>query len=436
MANTVNDRMRADWNQRAREDANYYVAFGRRDQTEEEFQATAKEMATSFADELARLPAGNPRARRALEIGCGPGRLMRPLAPYFGEIHGVDVSDEMASLARERLADIPHAHPRSTTGSDLAAYADDSFDFVYSYAVFQHIPSPDVVLGYMRETRRVLKEGGIARFQINGLPETAAQYNTWHGVRLSAAAIADFAKENDFQLLALEGIATQYMWTTWRKRPAGWRQARAELGEGSPASIRRVTNAFSGEPAAPTRGRFSSISLWVLNLPEESDLNDMRVMIGGLDGFVSYIGPPEDDGLRQVNAYLPAGLASGLQTVEIQWLGQRLCPPATLRLMPPGPPVPRIAKVSDGVDLLSGKKIVSGTVKVVLEETERLDELEVKVGGHRVNQVETFCTDPRLPKHEVNFRVPETVTSGTQRLDLRLGKKAFPPVYIEVYAQI
>ena len=46
----------------------------------------------------------NRRALRALEIGCGPGRLMKPLSRNFGEIHGVDVSDEMVRLAREREA--------------------------------------------------------------------------------------------------------------------------------------------------------------------------------------------------------------------------------------------------------------------------------------------------------------------------------------------
>ena len=40
----VSERMRADWNQRAREDANYYVAFGRHDQDEEEFFETAAEV--------------------------------------------------------------------------------------------------------------------------------------------------------------------------------------------------------------------------------------------------------------------------------------------------------------------------------------------------------------------------------------------------------
>jgi ubiquinone/menaquinone biosynthesis C-methylase UbiE len=37
----------------------------------------------------------------------------------------------------------------------MAAFADESFDFVYSYAVFQHIPSRDVVMSILREAKRV-----------------------------------------------------------------------------------------------------------------------------------------------------------------------------------------------------------------------------------------------------------------------------------------
>src|SRR5271165_6480653 len=102
--------MRADWNQRAGEDAYYYVAFGRRGQDDEEFFATAADVLRVLTHDLKRL-----RARAAaLEIGCGPGRLMRPLSRHFSEIDGVDVSDEMVQLARERLRGVPHAHPHHT----------------------------------------------------------------------------------------------------------------------------------------------------------------------------------------------------------------------------------------------------------------------------------------------------------------------------------
>src|SRR5580692_7926155 len=100
----VSARMRDDWNARAREDAGYYVAFGRRDQDDAEFYATATEMVNSLESELRRVPRSVRAEWRALEIGCGPGRLMRPMSRHFIQIDGVDVSDEMIEIAKQRLS--------------------------------------------------------------------------------------------------------------------------------------------------------------------------------------------------------------------------------------------------------------------------------------------------------------------------------------------
>ena len=114
------DDMRDDWNARAREDAGYYVAFGRREQSDADFFATATEVINSLESELRRVPPPQRSAWKALEIGCGPGRLMRPMSRHFAEIHGVDVSDEMIALARERLRDTPNAHPHVSDGASLS----------------------------------------------------------------------------------------------------------------------------------------------------------------------------------------------------------------------------------------------------------------------------------------------------------------------------
>src|SRR5271155_1933478 len=102
----VVEKMRAEWNERASEDANYYVAFGRREQDDEEFFATGADVVRALETELRRIP----NARRALEIGCGPGRLMRPMASHFVEIHGIDISDEMIRRAERNLASVANAH--------------------------------------------------------------------------------------------------------------------------------------------------------------------------------------------------------------------------------------------------------------------------------------------------------------------------------------
>ncbi len=405
---SVHDRMRDEWNERAREDAHYYVAFGRRGQDDSEFFATAGEILTTFYRELRRGTPTDATRRRFLEIGCGPGRLMKPLSELCGEIHGVDVSGEMIARAKMNLAGIDHAFPGVGTGSTLD-FPDEYFDFVYSYAVFQHIPSHDVVFSYLRETIRVLKPGGIARLQLNGLPKSAAEYTTWAGVRVTGDEIRRFAQEQGIQLLALEGLGTQYMWTTWRKAPA------AEPGSG--VRIRRVTNAFSSEPAVPVGGRFAALSAWVEGLPEAADLNTLAVRIAGVDATSTYIGRAESDGLRQVNALLPAGLRTGVAALELASATHRV------RLAPKPPAVPRVMSLTDGVDLMSIGRVASGIAKVSVEEFEPISGFRAELSGSKVEEWESFCVDPAPPRHEVNFKIPKEIGAGEYILRIFLGNR-------------
>ncbi len=420
----VSEQMRADWNQRAREDAHYYVAFGSRNQDEEGFLKTALDVVGAIEWEFKRFPKdSNRRAWRALEIGCGPGRLMKPLSPHFGEIHGVDVSDEMIRIARERLRDIPHAHVHATNGSSLNRFADQSFEIVYSYAVFQHIPSRSVVLEYMREIVRVLKPGGVFRGQFNSLP-LSEQPDTWSGVSFTTTELRDFAAANSLQLLALEGAGTQYLWTTWRK-PA----VPSPSADPAPVSIRRITNASSSEPVVPNRGALAAISLWTVNLPTAADLNTLDVRIDGQRGEVVYIGPPEADGLQQINVLLPSSTRTGLVPVKL------LQASAYLRVIPAGPMVPRIIAVTDGINIVDENRSTSGTVKIQLDEVRSPELITVKVGGLPVRELKTFCTDPVTPRYEVNFRLPEGIPPGRHDITVRIGKRALMPREIDVSLQ-
>jgi SAM-dependent methyltransferase len=431
----VSARMRRDWNARAREDAGYYVAFGRRDQDDAGFFATGAEVIKGLEWELRRAPKEQRANWRALEIGCGPGRLMRPMSAHFAEIHGVDVSDEMIGLAREKLRGIAHAHVHVTDGATLPMFADDFFDFVYSYAVFQHIPSREVVTEYFREIRRVLKPGGYARLQINGLARGSdTTFDTWSGARFTALDVLEFTGENDFQVLALEGVSTQYMWTTWRKRERGWQARQQDRDDPGTLQIKGITNANSSEPVAPSGGRFASIAIWVLNLPEHAGLHHLHVAIGEALGTVTYIGPPDNVGLQQLNVLLPEMGTTGLLPVEIRWMDRPLAPCATLRVIPPGPSVPRVYSITDGVNLIAGTRIETRSVKLVLEEIARPHEIEAFVGGLPVEGLEYFCIDPRPQRFEVNFRLPEKIGPGTHGLEVRMGRRKLGPIALEVVA--
>jgi SAM-dependent methyltransferase len=102
---------------------------------------------------------------RALDFGCGVGRLSQALAAHFERIDGVDISSTMIELARslnsngERI--IYHANDRP----DLRMFADATFDFVVSSIVLQHI-EPSIGLGYLAELCRVLAPAGALVFQV------------------------------------------------------------------------------------------------------------------------------------------------------------------------------------------------------------------------------------------------------------------------------
>jgi len=415
-------RMREDWNARAGEDANYYVAFGRREQGEEEFFSTAADVGRDLESQLPRLRGKSA----ALEIGCGPGRLMRPMSRHFTEIHGVDVSDEMVRLARERLRHTPNAHVYHGSGSDLELFPDNYFDFVYSYAVFQHVPSREVVFRYLREAHRVLRPGGVLRCQLNGLPAHAHAYDTWSGVRVAPGEIAQFAREQGFLLLALEQIWTQYMWITCRKRD------KVAPPAGAAPRIRHITNAITGEAAAPVAGPMASLSLWIENLPGDCDLNAIAIGADSRACRPSYIGEPAHDGVTQVNAALPAGLRTGLVPIELFSNGSPLCAPAWMRMIPAGPPVPRVVSISDGVNLLSGCIVASGIVKAVMVEIDRPSDFRATVDGREAGGIETFCVDPLFQRYEFNFPLPEQIGPGRHLVRVSIGKRAFAPFPIEV----
>ena len=416
----VVERMRAEWNQRAREDANYYVAFGRREQDDEEFFKTASDVIRALEAELKRLPEASAADRRALEIGCGPARLMRPMSKHFGEIHGVDISDEMICRAHANLRDVPHAFAHHATGSDLREFGDACFDFVYSYAVFQHIPSRNVVFGYLREVARVLKPGGIAHCQVNGLPPGSMPPTTWDGVRISGEEIRAFARESGLSLLALHGTGTQYMWTTWRKPVAP-----------APCRIASVSNAHSGELAVPAAGRFSCASIWIENLPDQCDLNSLEARIEGVIAEGCYIGAA-DPNVRQFNVFIPPGTRTGLVSVELTLYGKSLCPTGFVRVIAPGPSVPRVFSVTDGTNLMADKRIESGTVKVFLEEVFDGSDFAAFVDGNAARQVESFCTDARNQRYDVSFALPEGTLPGRHLLRMRIGSRNLSPVEIEV----
>lgn len=117
---------------------------------------------------------------KALDFGCGVGRLTLALAPHARQVVGVDISPPHLKLATERadgqsIGNV--AFEAIASVEDLDRYRD--FDLVISRIVLQHNPPP-VMAALLAGLLKALAPGGVAIVQIptfiEGQSFSAADY--------------------------------------------------------------------------------------------------------------------------------------------------------------------------------------------------------------------------------------------------------------------
>jgi SAM-dependent methyltransferase len=110
-----------------------------------------------------------------LDVGCGAGRMARPLAGWLeGRYEGFDVEPAAIEWCRSRIArrhpnfaftllDVANDYYNPAGGADAASvrfpYEDDRFDFALLTSVFTHLV-PAELLHYLDELARVVRRGG------------------------------------------------------------------------------------------------------------------------------------------------------------------------------------------------------------------------------------------------------------------------------------
>lgn len=232
--------MRRDWDARARENPRIYINWPTVPDQEEAFYASGREDYARYVRPFLEKMRFDPRAKTALEIGCGIGRLARCLAEEFGETIGVDVSPEM--IARARAANVSRARFVAVSGGGLEGVENASVDFVLSFAVFQHVPDKDAIRGYFQETARVLRPGGIFRLHMKGLwtlplgrlmveagfPEKRARFkkipyvrvrflDTWQGCSVPPPEARQLCAALGLEVTDIEAPWSNMMWVGGRK---------------------------------------------------------------------------------------------------------------------------------------------------------------------------------------------------------------------------
>lgn len=97
--------------------------------------------------------------QKLLDIGSGPGYLASDMAAIVGqtgEVHGVDISEELLALARGKYANQPQLKFHNANATNLPFPA-EYFDVVVVTQVLEYLTNVEAAL---LEFRRVLRPGG------------------------------------------------------------------------------------------------------------------------------------------------------------------------------------------------------------------------------------------------------------------------------------
>lgn len=143
--------------------------------------------------------------RKALDFGCGIGRLTQPLANYFTEVYGVDIASSMIELANKYNRFGDRCSYYLNERDDLRLFRDAVFDFIYSNIVLQHM-EPAYSKNYMKEFLRILTPHGLLIFQLPGEQETTL----WQSLKsLIPTFIVDLYRKLRYGDITLKGDASR-----------------------------------------------------------------------------------------------------------------------------------------------------------------------------------------------------------------------------------
>jgi SAM-dependent methyltransferase len=115
-------------------DPKYRHGGGNRD----EFLDTGESFAAAIVEQCDALGLAKDRGR-ALDFGCGIGRVSAPLSHRFAEVVGLDISPSMVETARSVHGERTNCRFEVQRTTDLRQFADASFDLVLCVLVLQHL---------------------------------------------------------------------------------------------------------------------------------------------------------------------------------------------------------------------------------------------------------------------------------------------------------
>lgn len=217
----VDIKMKKEWDARAKFDTLFVISTEHSENYEDFWQSGIDDTKSILGLDSSRfekiIHQKDPKKMRILEIGCGIGRLLIPMSKIFGQVIGIDISSEMIHKGKKYIEDLPNCQIFENNGIDLSEFADNYFDFCFSFIVFQHIPEKKIVEKYISEVSRVLKPGCLFRFQVRGtIASKPNQITTWDGVQFTSDEIHKIAQVNNFEIIEEGNDKEEYYWLTFK----------------------------------------------------------------------------------------------------------------------------------------------------------------------------------------------------------------------------
>ena len=219
----VDIKMKKEWNERTKMNPLFVIATDH-SETEEDFWNSGidecNDILAISTERYQKIIENKETSKmNILEIGCGIGRILIPMRKIFGNATGIDISSEMVQLGQKYVSDIPNCNIVENNGTDLAEFSDNSFDFCYSFIVFQHIPEKQIVENYIKEVSRILKPSCLFRFQVRGTISTKPnEITTWDGVQFTSDEIHKIAKDHNFEIIEEGNYKEEYYWLTFKSK--------------------------------------------------------------------------------------------------------------------------------------------------------------------------------------------------------------------------
>jgi SAM-dependent methyltransferase len=172
MNSLIGDNHEQSWRRYGRDDPYFGVLTEERFRsanmdaaTREEFFATGREHVGRILSVIRRHVTSDMGAAKALDFGCGVGRLLLPLARNFREVCGVDISEDYLAETRANAAREGVSNLKLVVKLEQLAGEKGSYDLLHSCIVFNHIPlaAGRVLLEQMADLTR---DGGVLAIQM------------------------------------------------------------------------------------------------------------------------------------------------------------------------------------------------------------------------------------------------------------------------------